>query len=396
MPDSVTLVLDGSPFEFWTEFSASRKFDEATGEAQFTLTETLADPFPVYKGAQAQCIIHGTPFVTGFVHTLESTDDWETHDITITIRDKTQDLIDSTLGPDAKFKPPVDLTKLSEETLKFMGLSSIKVKSYVQLEPFKEGEVPVSDVGEEGFSFLERWAQKRQVLINTDGEGNLVITRNLMKRGPGSIYRSRNKDDPRNNILGAKYSVTDKDQHNSVAAAGQKSPGDKEFWEGLSKGDPKGAAQAMSTGWGMANDTSVRPERRHFLRSDRSMQGKTPEDTAKWFTNVRRASGFQYSARVAGWRVNETSGPIWQPGVLIPVRDDFYGVAGDLLLDNVSFGLDWDGGEVSELSFTVKDAYTMDAAAGADSQRAGGGGFGQALTGQFGAAFSAISEFLKL
>ena len=151
----------------------------------------------------------------------------------------------------------------------------------VQTEEFKQGEVPSAMVDERGFKFFEQWARKRQVFLNTDGEGNIVITRNLDQMINAKLHKGL-EDDPHNNVLKASYKATDRNRANSYDTASQKSTDDKDFWESLDKGDNRATADAISNKYGHANDSSVRPERRFYFRAVKGVQGRTPDETAAW------------------------------------------------------------------------------------------------------------------
>lgn len=359
---NVVVVANGVPFTGWLEVTVEQSFDKAAGHASIKLSEQPGRPVPIKLGHKVQILIDGRPVITGHVHEFHGEHSDSSHTMTVTVRDKTQDLIDSTVGPKLKLKAPISLKQMAEKTLKTMGLSDIKVFEDINTEPFKEGEVPSASIDDRGFSFLDQWAQKRQALMNTDGKGNLNITRNKQKRAPGSARLvKRYEDSPINNVLKAAFRNSDLQRHNSTNVNGQKSPNDKKHWEGKSKGEKTGQANAMQRGWGSANDTEVRPQRKLHARGTKGLSGGSPGKAAKWRSSAARRKGFQYTATVAGFYAGPPGtefGWLWWPGFLVPVVDEHFEISSDLLIVDVKFHKTWSGGETTEVACTLPDAYT--------------------------------------
>lgn len=76
--------------------------------------------------------------------------------------------------------------------------------------------------------------------------------------------------------------------------------------------------------------------------------------------NQRAGRGERWSYTVKGWRRDE--GPLWEPNILVHVKDDELEVDDDLLIVSVDF--DFDGGEkpsgfVTKLELTKKEAFDM-------------------------------------
>lgn len=361
----VQVILGGKPYIGWESVSLSNNFEETTGEAQLTISEQPGNPLPADIGDECQIILAGTPVLTGFIKSVEGTLDYGSHSINLTAKDKTDDLIKSTIGPELNIKAPVDLKQVAEKTIKQMGLD-IKVIDKVSPEVFKQGEVVSGDIEDRGQKFLDQWAKKRGVILNTDGKGNLVLNQNQKEQ---SKYKLRSgPEGSNNNILSSSYSNSEEGRSSEYNASGQKSPNDKEFWESRSKSDPLGSADAMSTNWGKAIDTAIRPQLKLHFRGRKGMQGKTPEETAKWSANVNRARGFTYKCKVQGF-TQGLGGSLWWPGLLVEVLDWHWNIDHILFLKSVAFNKTWGEGATTDLEFTVEDAYTPQAEPSGDQNR---------------------------
>lgn len=368
--DSVVVILNGRPYTGWEHVEVTQTFDKATGEGTLTISEQPGNPMPAKVGDTAQIILAGRPVLTGHVHEVEADHDDKSHPIKLKLRDKTQDLVDSTIGPGVEFKAPVALKKVAEGTLKKMGLG-IKVIDNASPEDFRKGgEIPVGAIDMLGHDWLDSWAKKRQVVLTTDGKGNLVIDRNKRRRLGGFLMKSF-EDSSQNNIKKASYKNSDFGRHNLHSAAGQKSTTDPD-WENHDKGYAPGRAEPISNNVRTAMDSSVRPERRLHFRTGAGVEGKTPEDAAKWRANLARARKYTFNATVAGFTCQ--SGELWWPGFVIPVRDDHFQISDELFIKEVKFSKDWAGGATTEVHCTFGDAYSDKAEGG--RSRSGRGGLG--------------------
>ncbi len=363
--EEVRVVLNGQEFKGWKSVSLSNSFEETTGEAQLTISEQPGNPLPADIGDECQILLAGKPVLTGFIKSVEGTLEYGSHDINLTAKDKTDDLIKSTIGPDLNVKAPVDLKKVAEKTIKQMGLD-IKVIDKVSPEVFKQGEFVSGDIEDRGQRFLDQWAKKRGAVLNTDGKGNLVLNQNQKERS--SYKLNSGPEGSINNILSSSYSNSEEGRSSEYNASGQKSPNDREFWESRPKGDPLGSAGAMATNWGKAVDTAIRPQLKLHFRGRKGMQGKTPEETAKWAANVNRARGFTYKCKVQGF-TQGLGGDLWWPGLLVEVADWHWNIDHVLFLKTVSFSKTWGEGALTDLEFTVEDAYSPQAEPSGDQNR---------------------------
>lgn len=371
--EDVLVILKGRPFIGWTKVEVTQSFDKASGDGKLTITELPGDPFPAKIGDPVVILFGRQPVLTGMVYSVDGDHDDENHAINLTLRDKTQDLVDSTLGPKHENKPPITLKQVCENTVGKMGVK-VGVVDKVSPEPFKSAEVVVGDIEHFGQQFLDNWAQKRQCVFNTDGKGNLVIDQNKGRMGPGYLYKSRDRDDPMNNVLKAQYKNTLKDRHNTNATSGQKSTNDKKHWESKDKGEKTAQAKPVATKWGVHHDTSVPTSRRRHARGRAGIDHDSPKKASKWRSSVAKARGFQYTATVQGFEA--APGRLWWHGVLVPVRDDHFLVSDTLFIVSVKFIKTIKGGATTEVSCTYKDAFSDKGTAGGKAARGSSPGIG--------------------
>jgi prophage tail gpP-like protein len=264
----VTVLANGIPLSGWLEVHVDQAHDKVSGQAMIKMSAQPGIVLPMHVGDSAIVLIDGQPVLTGHVHEVFGDLDISHHHNNVVCRDNTQDFIDSTVGPGLKIQPPVTLQQLITQTLGVMGLSHIGVIDNIRPDPYQQGEQVSASIDDRGFSFIDAWAQKRQVLLHTDGKGNIVIDRNQRLRGAGYLL-STYGDDPLNNVQRSQYRNSDLNRHNLVAVNGQKSTNDKNWWESKSKGEPTAQADPLQKNWGTASCTDVRGERRLHCRGSK-------------------------------------------------------------------------------------------------------------------------------
>lgn len=361
---TIEIIVNGAPFEGFLDIKSKHSFDKCSGELDLTISPQPGVPMPIKKGDSIIEIVGGRPVLTGDVLKVSGDDDWEKDVRVIHARDKTQSFIDSTAGVQKPLPPPVSLQQVLQHTIQGMGLN-IAVIDKVGAEPFQNGEVPQADVTEFGHHFGDRTTRQRQALLNTDGNGSLVIDRNQGTPGPGMLFRAPPEDpaSSANNILKAKYENGDladhhkghPGRHNLHGVSSQHSPNDRAHWEGLPKGYGPAQAPQMQKNWGIGYDGDVLPTRIRHVRAKHSLQKSKANDAAKWRANVTKGRGFNYTAVVQGfWAV---PGVTWWPGFVIPVFDYKYDIEAELLIVDVEFQWTWKG-RFTHLTFSYPDAFS--------------------------------------
>lgn len=355
MSEQVTVVANGGAFGGWLSVTVAQDFDEAVGKCTLVISEQPGKPLPLNLNDDVQVVIAGQPVITGYVYKINCSHGFGDHKITLQIRDQTQSLVDSTVGPGTEFKPPVTLKEVAEGTLKNMGLSHIKVIDKANPEPYRQGgEVPVAAIDDGGHKWLDKWTGRRNVVFNTDGAGNLVINRN-MATAPTFVLIKEPEDSPANNVLKAKFENSLEDRHAEKKVAGQKSTNDIDYWENRPKGDAAAQANPLSENWGGAKDPTVRADRVQHMRGGDGIEGKTPEQAARWRANLAQARNLTYDATVQGFT---QGGKLWWPGELVAVNDYHALISDVLFIKGVEFKKDWGGGSQTSIKCTSKSAFS--------------------------------------
>ncbi|MBJ8914173.1 phage tail protein, partial [Citrobacter freundii] len=177
--EMVVLEVDGQQWDGWTEMSVTSSLEAVAGEFDLTVTTQWSEASPRVIKQGMPCIVRlgKDTVLTGYIDDFIPSYDAENMSIRVMGRDKTGDLVDSSVVHKSGQWKGVRLEQLATEICKPYGISVISETD--------TGEIFASVVleqGETAFDLLDRLAKQRGVLLTADGLGNLVITRASTKR----------------------------------------------------------------------------------------------------------------------------------------------------------------------------------------------------------------------
>lgn len=357
----ILLRLNGENYTNFDSVAVFRSMETVSGAFSFSSSANNDNLFPVKKGDAVQVIVDGIQVINGHVERVSVNYSDSDHKITITGRDKLGDLIDSSVFGTKEFTGNISLVDVARNILQGIGLTGVDVIDQTGgVRPFDETDITSAEVGQNAFEFLELYARKRQVLLTTDGIGNLVLARASTVVFPGKL---RNVvDSNENNIIDATLDTDDTQRFYKYVAQSQLNPYDLDI----------GAADVSSQN-GQATDSAIRKSRILEFNAEESQDSFTGEDRAKWESNIRRARSISYSPRVQGHNV---SGKIWTPNTLVEIEDQFSDINATMLIRALSYEQSIDRGSTTRLDLTYKDAYTLQAEQDAREATTNNQGFG--------------------
>ncbi|HGY4246166.1 TPA: phage baseplate assembly protein, partial [Citrobacter freundii] len=177
--EMVVLEVDGQQWDGWTEMSITSSLEAVAGEFDLTVTTQWSEASPRVIKQGMPCIVRlgKDTVLTGYIDDFIPSYDAENMSIRVMGRDKTGDLVDSSVVHKSGQWKGVRLELLATEICKPYGISVISETDTG--ETF--GSV-VLEQGETAFDLLDRLAKQRGVLLTADGLGNLIITRASTKR----------------------------------------------------------------------------------------------------------------------------------------------------------------------------------------------------------------------
>lgn len=348
--DRVLLAVNGVPFHNFTKISVSRSIENFCGTFDFEATAADQRGFPIGRGAHIGVMVNGRRIVTGWVEKISPSISSSDHMVSISGRDVTCDLVDSTLAANSvELNPPITLEGIIQAVLDAIGLKLTIKNNVAGLEPFGSDDLVACEAGQGAFEFIELHARKKQVLITTDGNGTIVITRAETVNGD---YRFTNRRDGAfNNVLSSSASYDDSQRFNQYVVQSQGN------MVGANKSGAANFDDLVNVTSNAAVDSEVRRGRVLHLVAEQSALSGTAYDRAVWEASVRKARSMTYSATLDG--ITDDNGAAFEFNRVVMVDDDAAGINALMLVKSVSFSIDSSGSETS-FEMAERGAYTLE------------------------------------
>lgn len=269
----ITIQVSGVRFEGFNSASVTKSLDTLSGSFSFNATRQEEIQLPFSVGDPCIIFVSGIKVITGFIDLISVNYSKDNHSIDIQGRGKTADVIDSTLDGQIEFNGNISLKEIIEQTLQKSGITGISViDNVIGIKTFNGGEIESGQVGQSIFDFLEVLARKRQVLLNSDGEGNIVITQSsqeiidqtiINQPGQGNLISANINYDLTNRFQ--IYRVHSQDNNAGLALLGSSVDENKSYER-----------------QGQSIDDEIRSSRRMNIIAEESYSDEDSQNRAKW------------------------------------------------------------------------------------------------------------------
>lgn len=344
----INLEVNGTEFTNFTHASVTVALDTLANDFSFIAVMPAGEQLPFKGGESCTVTVDDELVLTGSIESIGGSYDATRHGITISGRDKTGDLIDSSINIMDDIRAPISLKQIIERVLEHIG-TDITVVDNATPDPFNKAEdIVAPKPGDNAFTFVEGYAQKRQVLLTSNAEGDIVIT-NSQAVSSGGVLQNAIKAET-NNVLTAAWFYTTSDLFNKYVQKAQLDPIALDFGE--SKSDEGVISQE-----GQALDNNIRQGRQLVMVSDKGFSQAQLQTRAEWSKKIRQARSVAYSCTVQGFK--NSGRALWELNTLVPVFDAFADIDRDLLLNTITFSYDVETGSISSLGFVEANAYEL-------------------------------------
>jgi prophage tail gpP-like protein len=346
---SLAIEVSGVRYEGFVSAKVEARMDALSRSFEFEATSDKGRPLPIRGGEACRIYADGDLVLTGFVEVVDASGSAEDHAISIKGRDRAADLVDSTLGILSDIRPPIDLKTIIRRVLKHLDLG-LSVVDQASPEKYNEAEdLAAPEPGKPAFEFLEALSRKRQVLLTSNEDGNVVIAKpSGTKTGASILHRVKSNE---NNVLSysVSYDATGRFRVYKTLSQLNVVPlllaGGVDLGSIVSQGETKTVV-----------DSSIRRGRQLVNSSESMFSAAEGEKRSRWEANVRRARGRVYSATMDGFR--DQFGVLWRPNTRVRVLDDYAGIDGEMLVNSVTYSVS-EQGSTSTLAMVERDAYTL-------------------------------------
>ncbi|MGN7832667.1 phage baseplate assembly protein [Pseudoxanthomonas sp. 22568] len=330
----ITLDIGGTAFGGWKSVQASTSLEDMSGQYTLGLSERWPEqssPLVIPEGAFARLRIDGEAIITGYVDSIDHGHDGHAHDLSVTGRDSTADLVDcSAVHAKGEWRN-ARLDVIARDLVK-----PFNIRVIVEGDIGAPFPVWTIEPGETVFSTLERASRQRGVLLTSDGQGALVIGKPGTTKVPTALRTG-------DNVLSMRSRNDQGDRFSEYIVKGQMAGTDDAYGE---------AAAAVRARAADAGITRHRP----LIVIDED-QGDIAgfQRRAKWEATVRAARGLTIECTVQGWK---HAGGVWRKNTLAQVYDEVLRIDRELLIRDVEYLLD-EGGQRCQMVLTPREAYSM-------------------------------------
>lgn len=347
----INLAVNGSQYENFSKASCELRLDSLSSTFNFEAVAPDGGILPFKGGDPCQIFVDGEKVLTGYIEVIEISYDDQSHSVYISGRDKLGDLLDSTLDAIDDIRADnLTLKSLIEIIVKHLGLD-ISVVDEVNPPAFNPAEdLPSPEIGENAFRFIERYAKKRQVLLTSNSNGDLVIANNSGVATGGAVQHIIGAND--NNVMSASFSWDTTGRFNAYKMSSSLAP------VALNLAGDVDLASLVDQSGGFI-DSEIRAGRQLIMLADDNHSEEECKRRANWEADIRKSRGLIYAAVVPFFRVGGQSGELWRLNRIYQIVDDYVGKTQQMLCNSILFSYDSDEGSNTSLGFVGKNAYTL-------------------------------------
>ena len=342
MADELILVTGSKRYGGWKSIRVTRSIESLCGSFALEVSDRWSgdvDPWPIAEGDACRVELNGQVVIDGYVDDREPGGDATGRTLAINGRDRAQDLVDcsllvldaSTQGHRWTYRN-LDIAQFARIVAAPHGINvTVQPGLVLPKDPYL-----VAHPGETGFEAIKRAAGSANVLVVSDGQGGIVITRAGTSRASGLIEGF--------NIKAAHAKYSSADRFHTYLISSQPPGTDETSGESL-------RVQASATDIGV-----TRTNRVIVIRPDKGMDTATARRRADWEARIRAAKAASATITVQGW--TQQGGELWTPNALVFVSaPKLIGIEGDMLISQVEHTVG-EGGTITQISIVRPDAFT--------------------------------------
>ena len=326
--NTVKLKTNGKIFDGWISGSVTKSIQAVAGSFDLTYVDKWVgqdERWQIKEGDECVLVYNDTPVITGYVEKLGVKYDATSRTLSLSGRDKTGDLVDSSTQQSAKSFKGVSLAEMANKLCAPFGIKVIAKSSAANTIIEKAS----TQVGGTAWETIDKLARYQGVLVYPDGQGAI-------------IFADVAKD--------VSYSITE--GANLLAIDVQTDCGQKyqKYVVAISVG---GADNKHRVEVAEVNDSSVRRPRIKEVTINKQGTKADALARAKWELAQATAKSFKLTITAKLW--GEVTP--YEINSLIKVNAPNAGISGIFLLGSVKFSIDSAGGLKTDLSLVLKDAY---------------------------------------
>lgn len=331
----LVLRVAGVEYAGWQELSLTTTIEAVSRSFSVTAVSREVRALQgrdIRAGAACRVSMNGVRLLTGYIDAVEADLTADSHNIDISGRDRTGDLVDSSARhATGEWRDQTILQVASDLCAPF----GIAVRATTDVgDVFESWQV---QAGESVVECLQRMARQRGLLLQSDDGGNLVLCKPGSARIATPLIRGVN-------ILRSRGSVSLRDRYSEIIVQGQSDFSDFR------------SASEVTEGEARATDAEIGRYRPLVVVVDDADDETMLQDRALWERSTRAAQGTRVTYTVAGW--HHDGGQPWRHDRIVAVRDPELRIDRDMYIAGVTYKRGAEG-TTTELECTYPGAFDV-------------------------------------
>lgn len=348
----VVLIVAGRRYSGWKSIRVTRSIETLSGSFTLDVSERWdsREPWPIVEEDECRVEVEGLAVIDGWVDRRSISVSKDARTLSYSGRDRAGALADCSAILESWTFKQVDV---AEFVAKVAAPFGVRVSVQPGLKLAKLSKITFSP-GDTAFDVIRRVAGDDSVLLVSDGQGGILITRAGTKRAPPLVEGQ--------NILSASVDYDASDRFGTYVVTSQAAGTDETYGDDV----------LTVTG---AGDGGVRRTHRVLvIQPDKGYDTGTAQRRADWEARMRAARAETVTIGVVGWK--QPSGALWNVNEIAAVKAPrLLGVDGDMLITQVEYSMG-DAGQVTQLRLVRPDAFAPSPQQGPVLKKWKGGGSG--------------------
>jgi len=324
--DEIELVIEGVSYGGWKMLQVNLSMNQIAGAFGFTVT----DKFPGNFGKWAikmgdECVVglSGTELINGYVDQINIGYDATSHNIQISGRDKTADLVDCSAVSEQNEWKKITVKSIvkrlcDQHSIEVVVDSSVAADAAKVEASFKFNE------GETVAEAIRRVCESKGILPITYGDGKLTLTRAGVTKASDTLVFGEN-------IKSGDLEQSDMDRYSNYIAKAQ------------GTGNDNLTVVDFTQPIGNLEDNVIERYRPLVILSDKKVDNAGAKDLARWEARNRAGQSRALSYVVQGWL--QSNDEPWKINRIVEVNDSFLNLQKEFLISALNFSLTESGSE---------------------------------------------------
>lgn len=334
----VSISVDRKKYSGWSAITISKSLENLASSFDLVVIDKTNQKTNAewLLRTQKECAVYigKDKIITGFIEKVDADISFDSHNIKVSGRTKTADLIDCNYTESNKSFSKKSILTLARTLLEPFNIN-VSAGAGADVSQIFQFTVNSSD---SIFKSLNQKANDLGLLLLTDSNGNLLITNSGNTKCKDSLEYGKS-------ILSAEVSFDYTDRFSDYIVQAQTLPKEQ-----------KGAWATNINIQATSKDISIVRNRPKVIKVSSPLTRTTAQEYANWEALVRAAQSQTITIQVQGFR--DGSGAVWDINKLIDVKIPplYINPITELLITGVDFSLS-ENGTITKLTLKRKDAY---------------------------------------